>query len=242
MNEDNIKRICLWSGPRNISNALMYSFAQREDTQVFDEPLYAYYLNNSKASKYHPDSQKIISSMETNGSKVIDMMMGSHDKQVVFFKNMTHHLMNLDRSFLNNTVNVILTRNPVEMLPSYAKVINNPSMDDVGYALQVDLLNYLNERDLNPLVIDSTKVLLNPEKELMYLCKRINIPFNDKMLLWKPQPIKEDGVWAKHWYKNIHKSEGFNKYKPKTEPFPMDLNALLESCIPCYDELMRFSN
>ncbi|MDG2080633.1 MAG: hypothetical protein P8J47_02480 [Bacteroidales bacterium] len=241
MKDDVIKRICLWSGPRNISTALMYSFAQREDTQVFDEPLYAYYLNNSKASKYHPDSEKIMSSMETNGNKVIDMMMGSHTKQVVFFKNMTHHLLNLDRSFLTNTVNIILTRNPVEMLPSFAKVIKNPSMSDVGYALQIDLLNYLHERGLNPLVVDSTKVLLNPKKELMYLCKRINIPYNDNMLIWKAQPLKEDGIWAKHWYTNIHKSEGFIKYKPKTEPFPKELNGLLEYCIPLYEELIEYS-
>ncbi|MDG1902520.1 MAG: hypothetical protein P8I80_09830 [Bacteroidales bacterium] len=241
MKDDVIKRICLWSGPRNISTALMYSFAQREDTQVFDEPLYAYYLNNSKASKYHPDSEKIMSSMETNGNKVIDMMMGSHTKQVVFFKNMTHHLLNLDRSFLTNTVNIILTRNPFEMLPSFAKVIKNPSMSDVGYALQIDLLNYLHERGLNPLVVDSTKVLLNPKKELMYLCKRINIPYNDNMLIWKAQPLKEDGIWAKHWYTNIHKSEGFIKYKPKTEPFPKELNGLLEYCIPLYEELIEYS-
>jgi len=113
------KKICLWSGPRNISTALMYSFAQRSDTKVVDEPLYGHYLLTTDADSYHPGSQKIINTMETDGEKVIQNMLDSHDKPVVFFKHMTHHLINLDLSFLSKTINVILTRNPLDMLPSY---------------------------------------------------------------------------------------------------------------------------
>ena len=113
MPTNNITRICLWSGPRNISTALMYSFAQRKDTLVFDEPLYAHYLNNTNANEYHPGAEDILSSMENDGEKVVEMMMGNYTKPVVFFKNMTHHLLNLDRTFMKNVVNVILTRNPI---------------------------------------------------------------------------------------------------------------------------------
>ena len=87
----------------------MYSFAQRNDTKVFDEPLYAHYLSNTNANEYHPGAEEILSSMENDGEKVIEMMLGNHDKSVVFFKNMTHHLLNLDFSFMKNVVNVILT-------------------------------------------------------------------------------------------------------------------------------------
>ena len=140
MSKDNITRICLWSGPRNISTALMYSFAQRKDTTVFDEPLYAYYLSQTKARKYHPGAEDILSSMENNGEKVIETMMGYHPKPIVFFKNMTHHLLDLDRSFMKDVVHIILTRDPVEMLPSFAKVIADPNMEDVGDASHLDLL------------------------------------------------------------------------------------------------------
>ena len=107
---NNIKRICLWSGPRNISTALMYAFAQRDDTMVFDEPLYAYYLkNHPEAHSYHPGAEAILNTMETNGDKVVEGMLSTNEKPVVFFKHMTHHLLDLDREFMKHTVNVILT-------------------------------------------------------------------------------------------------------------------------------------
>ena len=123
MSLDAIKRICLWSGPRNISTALMYSFAQRSDTKVFDEPLYGYYLKNTNAKEYHPGAEEILTTMEMDGKKVVDTMLNENSKPVLFFKHMTHHLLDLDRSFMSETVNVILTRNPYDMLPSFAKMI-----------------------------------------------------------------------------------------------------------------------
>jgi len=132
-------RICLWSGPRNISTALMYSFAQREDTMVLDEPLYAHYLASSEKALVdrHPVAQVVLDTMENDGAKVVDMMMGEFPSDVVFFKNMTHHLLDLDRSFMEGVVNVILTRDPVDMLPSFAKVIKDPTMADVGYKAHI---------------------------------------------------------------------------------------------------------
>jgi len=241
MTPDSTKRICLWSGPRNVSTALMYSFAQRADTQVFDEPLYAHYLKNTTASTYHPGADEILTSMENDGNKVIETMMGKHDKPAVFFKNMTHHLLDVDRSFMKNVINVMLTRDPVEMLPSFAKVIDNPTMGDVGYALHTELLDYLGAHGVTPLILDSKKLLLNPEKVLRQLCQQMDIPFDQNMLAWQAGARKEDGIWAKYWYSSIHQSQGFMPYKAKTEPFPEKLKPLLEACIPHYERLMKLA-
>lgn len=232
-------RICLWSGPRNISTALMYSFAQRSDTQVFDEPLYAHYLCRSEAQVYHPGADKIRASMENDGKKVVGMMMSDHGKPVLFFKNMTHHLLDLNRSFMKNTVNIILTRDPVEMLPSFAKVIPNPVMDDVGYALHIDLLHYFENNGIKPIILDSKQVLLNPKKALIALCLRIGIPFQEQMLSWKATARPEDGIWAKYWYDSVHQSTSFMPYKTKTEPFPEKLKPLLKKCQPYYKKLVN---
>ncbi len=237
--KDGITRICLWSGPRNISTTLMYSFAQRNDTTVFDEPLYAYYLCNTNADEYHPGADDVIASQENNGKKVIEMMMGYHDKSVLFFKNMTHHLLGLDRSFMKDVVNVILTRDPKEMIPSFAKVIENPTINDIGYALHTELVDYFDKHQIKYVILDSKKILLNPEKVLTQFCEQIGINFDQNMLRWVPGARKEDGVWAKYWYHNVHQSTGYIPYKPKTEHFPESLNPLLEECTPHYEKLAK---
>lgn len=235
------KRICLWSGPRNISTALMYSFAQRDDTTVVDEPLYAHYLTSSDARSYHPGADEVIASQDTDGSRVIgNVVLGEYETPVVFFKSMTHHLVNLDRSFLKNTINLILTRNPREMLPSYAEQIKHPDMQDVGYAAHLDLINYLSEIGQKPMVIDSKQILLNPGKKLTEICTAIGIPFDKKMLEWNSGPRPEDGVWATYWYHNVHNSTGFKPYSPKSDPFPGHLNELLEECEKIYQKLMNY--
>lgn len=241
MNTANTKRICLWSGPRNISTALMYSFAQRSDTKVFDEPLYAHYLNETDADDYHPGAAEILDSMETDGQKVVEMMLGPHEKPVVFFKQMTHHLVNLNLSFLKETINIILTRNPREMLPSYAKEIKHPTMRDVGYAQHLELFEFLQNRGEEPIVLQSEKVLKDPVRTLNKLCEAIGIPFEETMLCWEKGPRPEDGIWAKYWYQSVHNSTGFKPYQPKKEAFPEYLKPLLEECIPIYEKLMDCS-
>lgn len=234
-----LTRIFLWSGPRNISTTLMYSFAQRGDTIVFDEPLYAYYLSNTVARKYHPDAELIINSMENNGEKVIDIMTGYHKASVVFFKNMTHHLLNLNKDFLSQGLNIILTRDPKEMLPSFHKVIPNPTLKDVGYQEHLDLIDQFERRNAKYIVMDSKMILENPSSELNRLCHYADIPFTDEMLSWKSGARREDGLWAKHWYKNIHRSTGFLEYRQKTENFPNQLLPLLKECIPRYNRIIE---
>lgn len=241
MNAKFTKRICLWSGPRNISTALMYSFAQRSDTKVVDEPLYAHYLKETDADEYHPGAAEVLQTMEKDGEKVVEIMLGSHEKPVVFFKQMTHHLVNLDLSFLNETINIILTRDPREMLPSYAKEVKHPTMRDVGYKQHLELFEFLQNRGEEPIVLQSEKVLKDPPGTLRKLCQAIEIPFEEAMLSWEKGPRPEDGVWAKYWYQSVHNSTGFRPYHPKTGAFPEHLKPLLAKCIPMYDELCKYS-
>ena len=239
---NNIKRICLWSGPRNISTALMYSFAQRGDTKVFDEPLYAYYLkHHPEAYSYHPGAQDILKAMENDGDRVVDFMLNNNEKPVLFFKHMTHHLLDLNREFMKNTINIILTRDPHEMLPSFDRVIENPNINDVGYALHVELLNYFKKHKIQFTVLDSKKVLSNPKETLQKLCEFAEIPFEENMLSWKPQQRQEDGIWAKYWYDSVHKSSGFIKQIAKEDNFPERLDSLLKECLPYYKELIEHS-
>ena len=237
--KDGITRICLWSGPRNISTTLMYSFAQRDDTLVVDEPLYASYLCNTSAKEYHPGASEVIASQENDGKKVIDWMMGSHGKPLVFFKNMTHHLLDLDCSFMKDVVNVILTRDPTEMIPSFVKVIENPTINDIGYAFHTELQSYFEENNIPYIVLDSKLILQNPKGVLQQFCELIGVSFDENMLQWKKGPRKEDGVWAKYWYNNIHDSTGFMEYKRKSERFPERYQELLSSCKGHYKQLIR---
>ena len=237
MPNNNIKRISMWSGPRNISTAMMYSFAQRKDTKVYDEPLYAYYLKHSDARNYHPGAEDTMASMENDGGKVVEMMTQNSEMPVLFYKNMTHHLLDLNLEFMSELTNIILTRDPKEMLPSFAKVIEHPTMQDVGYKLHIDLINRFEQHNIKYVVLDGKNVLLNPKSVLSKLCDHIGIPFDDHMLHWTPSKRPEDGVWAKYWYDSVHESSGFGEYRPKTEPFPEHLIPLLQECQPYYDEL-----
>ena len=127
------------------------------------------------------------------------------------------------------------------MLPSYAKVIENPNLNDVGYASQTKLVNDLNYMNIKPIIVDSKTILINPKLALNRLCNLLQIPFEENMLKWKRGGLIEDGIWAKFWYNNIHKSVGFKKYEAKKEPFPESLKPLLESCIPHYKKLIKLS-
>lgn len=231
-------RICLWSSPRNISTALMYSFAQRADTYAFDEPHYGHYLRVVEAQ--HPGEKEVMAAMDCNGDRVTrNVILAPYDRPIVFFKNMTHHLVELDLDFLAHTTNVLLTRNPVEMLPSLQQGLGRlPIMRDTGFGGQLDLLERLKLLGQNPPILESRELLLDPPGVLRQLCTQLNIPFDTAMLHWPPGPKPEDGIWAKYWYHNLHKSTGFQPYRPKTEPFPDELRPLLAECQPVYNQLL----
>lgn len=217
----------------------MYSFAQREDCTVVDEPLYAHYLTHTDAHEYHPGAKEVIEDQENDGQKVIDsVIFGEYKTPVVFFKNMTHHLVKLDLSFLKDTINIILTREPREMLTSYIKQVEHPMLEDTGYPQHLELKEYLHGIGQQPLVVDSKDVLINPEAKLTEMCDYIGIPFNRAMLKWEAGARHEDGIWAKHWYHNVHRSTGFQPYKPKKEDVPEELQELLKQCEYYYQKLV----
>jgi hypothetical protein len=237
---DDVLRLCLWSSPRNVSTALMYSFAQRPDTRVLDEPIYGHYLRVTGAQ--HPIPGDVIAAMESDGSKVIsDVILGPCDRPTLFMKQMTHHLVDIDLSFLKRTTNVLLTRDPVEMLPSLDRVLDRPTLRDTGFKGQADLLALLRAYGQEPLVMDSRELLRDPPGVLATLCAGVGIEFDDRMLSWEARPRPEDGVWAPHWYTNVHKSTGFEPYRPKLEPFPPHLEPLLAECQPYYDTLYQLA-
>lgn len=229
-------RLCLWSGPRNVSTALMYSFARRPDTRVVDEPLYAHYLRVSGAQ--HPGREDVIAAQDNDGERVVrEILLGPCDRPVLFLKLMAHHLVDLDLGFLDHTVNVLLIRHPAEVLASLVNQIPRPDLADTGMATQSRMLDDLERRGQPPLVIDSRELLLDPPGVLAQLCARLDLAFDERMLSWPAGGRPEDGVWAPHWYHNIHRSTGFLPYRPKTDPFPERLQPLLEECRPHYDRL-----
>ncbi len=230
-------RLCLWSGPRNVSTALMYSFAQRHDTTVVDEPLYAYYLARSGVD--HPGRQDVLDSQDTDGDAVVrNVVLGPCSRDILFLKQMAHHLEGLDRQFLKETVNVLLVRDPREMLLSLRNQIPNPVLRDTGLGFQSELLEQLVQLGQPGLVLDSRRLLQDPRRVLSSLCERLGIPFLESMLRWDAGPRPEDGVWAPHWYANVHRSTGFQEYRPKSEELPAALVPLHEECRPHYEALL----
>jgi hypothetical protein len=231
-----VLRINMWSGPRNVSTALMYSFAQRSDTRVVDEPLYAHYLKFSGAA--HPGRDVVLAAQSNDADEVIEkVILGPCDRPVLFMKQMAHHLLAVDRAFLAQTRNVLLVRDPEEMLPSLAKNIPTPRLADTGLAFQTALARDLVRLGQDAPVLDSRELQSDPRGVLTELCRRLSIDFEDAMLSWKPGARPEDGVWAEHWYSAVHKSSGFEPFQKKTAPFPAALKPLLAECRTHYEEL-----
>jgi len=231
-------RVCLWSGPRNVSTAVMYAFAQRSDTRVVDEPLYGHYLRVSGAD--HPGRDQIMAVQNCDGEAVVrEIVLGRTDRPVLFIKQMAHHLVNLDLSFLEETRNAFLIRDPEEMLQSLVSQIPNPKLGDTGLALQAEMYDRLTGLGRRPAILDARELLLNPRDVLTQLCESLDLLFDPAMLSWKEGGRPEDGVWAPYWYQNIHRSTGFGPYRPKTETFPERLEPLLAECRPYYEYLYR---
>ncbi len=228
--------ICLWSGPRNVSTALMYSFAQLDDVEVVDEPLYAHYLRVS--GREHPGRDEVLASQDNDGNRVMQSLLSRRRRgRSLFAKQMAHHLVELDRSFLKRTTNILLVRDPREMLSSLTVQLPTATLADTGLRQQWELFLELEAAGSAPEVLDSRELLLDPAGVLSTLCARIGIDYADRMLRWKAGARPEDGVWADYWYHAVHRSTGFQPYEPKDD-FPEHLQPLLAQCAPWYDKLL----
>jgi len=232
-------RINLISSPRNISTAFMYSFAQREDTIVLDEPFYAFYLASSGAN--HPGKEDVLKSQPMNAQDVLKEIFDKWAKPVLFIKNMAHHIELMDESFLDELVNIFFIRNPRQIIASYAQVIEQPVMRDIGIEYQYHLFNRLKSKKNQPIILDSGLLLENPRGVLKQLCKAIGIPFSESMLQWQAGPKPYDGVWARHWYSNVHQSTGFDMQPSSSRPLPPALESLYEQAYQYYIKLLPLS-
>ncbi|MBT1703191.1 sulfotransferase family protein [Chryseosolibacter indicus] len=231
--------INLISGPRNISTALMYSFAQRPDTNVLDEPFYSVYLFKTNVS--HPGKEDVLNSLPQTETEVRSLIHASKTKSVLFIKNMAHHIEVLENPFIEECINVFLIRNPYQIIASYAEVINAPVMRDIGIEYQYNLYQLLRRSGKKTVVLDSGTLLKNPQKVLEKLCSSCAIDFDQRMLHWQPGPKSYDGVWATHWYSNVHQSSGFEKQKTSERKLPPHLEPLYEKSKRFYEKLLPIS-
>ena len=227
--------IYMWSGPRNLSTALMRSFENREDTKVWDEPFYAYYLKETK--KNHPLANEIINKYETNLDKIIELVTAEKDF-IYFQKHMSHHIIKkIPINWITKGINCFLIRHPKEVLLSYIQKNDLIDSNDLGYPAQLRLFNYIKTSNKKILVIDAKDLSEKPEIILKKICKKINIPFTEKMLNWPKGRRDSDGIWEKIWYKNVKSSTSFNKILNKEYEIPKKYNHIYNECLRIYDQL-----
>ena len=235
-------RIAMWSGPRNISTAMMRAWGNRADTVVIDEPLYAYYL--AKTGKEHPVAAEVIAQGETDWRIIVARLTKKPieaGKKIFFQKQMTHHLLpEMDRAWMLELTNCFLIRDPREVILSYIKKNPDPTLDDLGFVQQCEIFTFVGERTGSaPPVVDAKDVLENPEPTLRALCDSIGVAFDVAMLSWPPGLRETDGIWAKHWYDAVARSTSFEPYKPREGNIPDSLRAVYDQCRRCYEELYR---
>ncbi|MGI9202796.1 MAG: sulfotransferase family protein [Woeseiaceae bacterium] len=235
-----MQSICLWSGPRNVSTALMYSFAQRSDTRVVDEPLYGHFLKVT--GTVHPGRDEVLDTVNCDGNAVMQELLHDEDGDfdILFMKQMAHHLVEIDRAFLEKTENIFLIRDPREMLPSLTIQLPQATVADTGLKKQWRLFESLKAAGQEPAIIDSKELLLDPAGVLGQLCEALQIRYTKDMLKWPTGARSEDGIWAKHWYHAVHQSNGFAPYVAKSG-FPAHLDTLLAECNPWYEKLFEFA-
>lgn len=232
-------RIAMWSGPRNISTAMMRSFGNRADCYVSDEPFYAHYLAHT--GKDHPGREEVLAHHESDWRVVARQLTGEipEGRRVWYQKHMSHHLLpHMEREWMTALRHAFLIRSPDAMLASLARVLPEPALEDTGLPQQVAVYDWLVERTGEaPPVVDARDVLADPRGTLTRLCAALGIPFDDAMLHWPPGPRATDGVWAKHWYAAVERSTGFEPPGPETGRVPARLEPLRAQCAELYARL-----
>ena len=232
-------RIAMFSGPRNISTAMMRSWENRSDTDVVDEPYYANFLETTGFD--HPGRSETLASQSSDADQVGRALCGPspNGSAVWYQKHMTHHLREgMDLGWMKSVLACFLIRQPDEMLASLHAKTPCPTVDDTGLPRQVQLFDQAMIDGVPP-VIDAREVLERPREMLGALCDRIGIPFEDAMLSWPAGPRDTDGAWAPYWYDSVWKSTGFQPWAPRSIDLPASLRPVLEECERCYEHLHR---
>jgi hypothetical protein len=235
-------RIAMWSGPRNISTAMMRAWGNRDDTVVVDEPFYPYYLRAT--GRQHPGAAEVIATGETDWRKVVERLIGPipNGKRIFFQKQMTHHLLHeVDRKWLAAVTNCFLIRDPREVINSYIKKREDPAVEDLGFVQQAEIFDFVRMRmNAVPPVVDAKDVLQNPERILRLLCEATGVEFRESMLSWPPGLRDTDGIWARHWYGEVANTTSFQLYHPRHHELPESFREVYARCRDCYDRLYEY--
>jgi len=244
-------RIAMWSGPRNISTAMMRSWGNRKDTVVIDEPFYAFYLKAT--GKNHPGADEVIAHGETDWRKIAIECGETRSREnfrsstpikakIIYQKQMTHHLLpEVDRDWLGEVTNCFLIRDPAEVICSYIKKNEDPTVEDLGFVQQLEIFRWVRDHTNRiPVVVDARDVLEDPPRVLRMLCDAIGVKFDEAMLAWPPGLRETDGIWAKHWYGEVAQSTCFQPHRPKSEKVPQRLSEIHDRCRQCYEKLYQY--
>ena len=235
------KRIAMWSGPRNLSTALMRSFGNRADTFVSDEPYYGAFLETSGAR--HPMRREVIAAMDCDWRSIARTLAGpAPDGSPIWYqKHMWHHMVGpVGHEDFAGFTHAFLIRDPVRMIASYLRKRETAAFEDFGLDRQADFF----ERESDwlgaaPAVVDADDILADPEGTLVALCARLGIPFDRAMLAWPAGPRPTDGPWAPHWYQVVEASTRFGPPEAPADPgaLPGEARRLADRCRPYYDRL-----
>ena len=238
------RRIAMWSGPRNVSTAMMRSFGARADCAVSDEPFYAAYL--AAAGLDHPMREAVIAAQPTDWRVVAAAMLGPvpGGKPVWYQKQMTHHMLpEFGRDWIDGVSNAFLIRAPEAVLASYARKRPGPlGLDEIGLPAQLALFDRAADRlGRAPPVVDGRDVQADPRRALAALCAALDLPFDEGMLAWPPGRRDSDGVWAPAWYAEVEKSTGFAPpgAEPRFDDLPDSLKSIADAARPLYERLAR---
>lgn len=235
-------RIAMWSGPRNLSTAMMYAFAARGDAAVWDEPFYAAYLRATGID--HPMREAIIAAHDPDAQSVAAACTGPipGGKAIHYQKHMTLHMIpQFDRGFMRDLTNVFLIRHPARVVASYSKKREHPTLADIGFVQQAELFDEVaGWMGRPPVVIDSADIRADPAGALGRLCAALDIPFTAAMLRWPVGPKPFDGVWAPHWYNAVHASTGFDEPEGPLPDLPPEAQRLVEQALPHYERLAAY--
>jgi len=233
-------RIATWSGPRNISTAMMRSWGNRHDTEVVDEPFYAFYLNKTRSP--HPCFDEVLQSQSNHyGQVVSELTKDTCDSKVQYQKHMTHHMLEgIDLTWAKALQHCFLIREPAQVVNSYTNSRGVCTVEDIGIKRQFELyqdISQISGQDIP--IIDSNDVLKDPERILRLLCEKLGVSFMPAMLNWPKGCRASDGVWAKHWYKNVNNSSGFAPYSAKHLQLNDAQLSVVNQVQPFYEQLYK---
>lgn len=232
-------RIAMWSGPRNVSTALMRSWGNRDDTHVADEPFYAYYLTQRPTD--HPGVEAVIELHETDWRKVVAALTGPvpGGKAVFYQKHMAHHLLpEVDRGWMAGVQHCFLIRHPREVVFSLVQHMPHPTVRDTGFPQEAEIFDYVCQQTGQvPPVVDARDLLRDPERILRLLCERLGVAFSARMLSWPAGQRATDGIWGRYWYAGVRKSTGFQAYVPREDVLSAEHMRVFWDCLDDYRKL-----